>query len=34
MALDDKLVCIWKAMKNEMKKYSIVNVVCQIKRCV
>lgn len=34
MALDDKLVCIQKAMENEMKKYSIADVVCQIKQCV
>ena len=34
MALDDKLVCIQKAMENEMKKFSIADVVCQIKRCM
>lgn len=31
MALDDKLACIQKAMENEMKKFSIADVVCQIK---
>lgn len=32
MALDDKLVDIQKAMENEMKKYTIADVVDDIKR--
>lgn len=32
IALDDKLACIQRAMEDEMKKYSIADVVCQIKR--
>lgn len=34
MALDDKLVCIQNAMENEMKRFTIADVVYQIKRCV
>lgn len=33
-ALDDKLVCIQKAMEDEMKKYSIADVVGQIEQCM
>lgn len=34
MALDDKLACIQEAMENEMKKYTIADVVSDIKRCL
>lgn len=34
MALDDKLLRIQEAMENEMKKYTIADVVRDIKRCL
>ena len=34
MALDDKLARIQEAMENEMKKYTIADVVSDIKRCL
>lgn len=34
MALDDKLLRIQEAMENEMKKYTIADVVSDIKRCL
>lgn len=34
IALDDKLMHIQNAMENEMKKYTIADVVNDIKRCI
>ncbi len=33
-ALDDKLICIQKAMENEMKQYTIADVAGQIRQCM